>query len=252
MTIPIFSQRDPAWASTPLGYSTSSTLGSSGCYVTALAQMLRNWGHSIIGPAILNAIIMVRGAYINGCLLNERVLPALLPGLVELGGAWDFERVPADLSRLSRAQDEEIILKLDWDHDKTNGIKGHFVRYAGPDPLWPDVILIDDPYYGDTAPVTQRYGPDPKHSIAKIIKYRMTRLIKARPIEVRMTTADKPEDSLYKAWLDIDAGLSYVELRKPLEDAGCHVFHNAENGKVLLTPMAKMMARQIHKLTEGY
>ncbi len=246
----IFSQRDPRWASTPLGASKTSTLGTSGCYVTALCQALYNWGHTWLDPGLLNAVIMVRNAYINGCLLDEKVLPTIFPGCAELVGAWDYEKSPADLSRLARDEDEEIILKLDWDYDKTNGIKGHFVRYAGVDPLWKDIILIDDPWYGDTAPITQRYGPDPRQAIAKIIKYRMTRIIKAKPIEVRMTT--ETDDSTYRAFLDADAGLSYVELRKPLEDAGCHVFYNAETGKVLVTPLAKILARQIHKLTEGY
>ena len=55
ISVPFYSQKDPAWSGQLLGYNTSSayTLGSHGCAVSCLAMLYTKWGYGA-SPSTIN------------------------------------------------------------------------------------------------------------------------------------------------------------------------------------------------------
>ncbi len=62
ITIPTISQQDGAWAGTPPGSSTTDTVGSEGCAITAVAMMLRHYGIDT-DPGRFNGWLTANGGY---------------------------------------------------------------------------------------------------------------------------------------------------------------------------------------------
>ncbi len=61
ISVPLFLQHDPRWAEDQLG-STSSSMGSEGCAVCAVAMLFRHYGIET-DPSTLNAYLSKNGGY---------------------------------------------------------------------------------------------------------------------------------------------------------------------------------------------
>jgi hypothetical protein len=68
LNLPIFSQRDDRWKNDKHGTS-SSTLGQTGCLVTALAMIFKYFGLKDTTPKLLNQILTKNKGYANGNLV---------------------------------------------------------------------------------------------------------------------------------------------------------------------------------------
>jgi hypothetical protein len=150
MTVPpapvIYSQRDPRWASMPLGLSLS-TIGQEGCLITDAAQMLTELGRTI-SPGILNEWLKTHGGYVSG---NHFVFASIDQfGLTKFRTLGECVNKLAPLDTLDRAlsQGAYVIAKVDF---SPGGIvQQHWVIYRGEE-------MLTDPWYGDRASFT-RYG----------------------------------------------------------------------------------------------
>lgn len=162
----IFCQNDPKWKNYKLGTCKDSTIGKAGCYLTCLAQILENNGYNY-DPLSLNYYFTNR-AYINGCLLNEYILPRYFLDF-KLLKVYHFEQKLADLSVLKKNSNEEIIICLDFDHNPRNGVRTHFVLLDSYDG---NEIMISDPWTGKIENMKNNYGNNLKVTITKVIKYR--------------------------------------------------------------------------------
>lgn len=163
----IFKQNDPAWGHLPLGHG-PDTIGESGCLLTAFTQILLHYGFSI-NPAALNADLLVGGRYINGDLLSDASISGLpqFPG-VNYVTRWDFTQRAADLSVLTNNETDEYVIEIDFDHNPSDGIQTHFVRFVSYEN---GQLIIDDPEYGTEDNFTTHYGIDLARTILKIVKY---------------------------------------------------------------------------------
>jgi hypothetical protein len=57
LSVPYFSQLDPAWKDVALGFNYpcgNSTIGKYGCHLTCLAMLYKKWGYSSMTPVVLN------------------------------------------------------------------------------------------------------------------------------------------------------------------------------------------------------
>jgi hypothetical protein len=86
MKLPIFNQGDVRWASKHLGTS-KATMRDSGCFTSAVAVAMNNYGHQI-DPGQLCDQLSANGGYDADGLLEWNVLEKLYPDLV-LADAFD-------------------------------------------------------------------------------------------------------------------------------------------------------------------
>lgn len=173
----IYAQRDPQWRDELLGGLPGATIGTYGCLLCCFAMVATAAGQPTT-PAALNVAFEAAGAYLDGDLLADFSLELAVPDC-----AWHetlhYEHVPADLARLRTVLADPataVILELDWDHDLSDGLQSHFVVAAAcvGEPGTGADVTIADPWWGDVAPMTDHYGPEPAAVIQKAIVYRVT------------------------------------------------------------------------------
>lgn len=126
MPIKQFSQTDPQWKSSPLGFDKTSTIGGFGCLLTSFTMCATHYGATALTPATLNDKMKAAGgfqagtAYIIGGLLGSAV-----PGF-----SVDYRQahgVPAPLAEIDAAlaQNRPVIAELDW--SPSAGLQTHYV-----------------------------------------------------------------------------------------------------------------------------
>ena len=64
-----FSQKDPVWKNTKLGTCTT-TIGSSGCFITSFCNLLKKFDIIKIEPDDFNDLCMRKCWYTNGCMFQ--------------------------------------------------------------------------------------------------------------------------------------------------------------------------------------
>src|SRR3990167_8281017 len=67
-----YSQRDPRWKNVKLGFSKKLTIGSDGCVITSLANMLSIFGYSETPDSVNTKLKGVNG-FIDGLIIWSRV-----------------------------------------------------------------------------------------------------------------------------------------------------------------------------------
>lgn len=98
-----YSQNDPAWKGQILGGG-PDTIGNDGCYLTSFAT-IATWMGRAVNPAQLNSAFKSAGIFGDGCAecLPDNALERAFPSLSKLVNVWNYQGVPADLSKLSNA-----------------------------------------------------------------------------------------------------------------------------------------------------
>jgi hypothetical protein len=142
VTIQHFSQNDPKWKSTLLGFDKSSTIGGYGCLLTSLAMVATGYGATGLTPATLNDKLKAAGGFEPGtAYLIGGLIGSAAPGMsVEYHPAHG---VPAPLAEIDAAlaEGQPVIIEVDWSPNP--GLQTHYmVVYAkdGHD------YLVYDPY----------------------------------------------------------------------------------------------------------
>lgn len=162
----MYSQRDPRWGSEQLGYSRKNTIGTAGCLLTCFAQLAANHG---IGtdPGLLNGKLKAKGLFSGGD-LPDNALAKAYPDILYIGSINQYKGNPLELGLFDRKPGEEVIIKVDFNHNLSDGVQGHFVLLKSWDGK--DTVMIADPLGGWVGDFRKKYG-DPRYNILKIIKY---------------------------------------------------------------------------------
>ena len=101
-----YSQRDIRWKNKRLGICSKSTIGSAGCFITSLGNLIGE------RPDKINDKLTKQGGYSNGCLLNSHKAAEIL-GIRYLGKFYS-------------PQGKCV---AETDHYKSKGVPQHFVVY---------------------------------------------------------------------------------------------------------------------------
>jgi hypothetical protein len=162
-SVPVFTQRSPAWAREPLGSDPIDTIGSSGCALTAVTMVQAAFGYQT-NPHLLNQWLTQHGGYIENDAILWRTamgptagsvrlkwihIPGLVPQL-----RWDDQdsndRPAPAVIRQELGAGNLVVVEV-----RLHGSM-HFVVVtgsAGQD------FTINDPWYGDRTTLGRRYGP---------------------------------------------------------------------------------------------
>jgi len=155
ITIPAMSQQDGAWASAPLGSSTTETVGSAGCAITAVTMMLGHYGIDT-DPGGFNTWLTGNGGYAFDDQLIWAGVTTYTGGRVAFSGWFG-----PDLGLIQRELDagRPVVAEVQL------GGNQHFVLLTG---YGSDTgFVINDPWFADTARFNDRYG-DPSSGILSI------------------------------------------------------------------------------------
>jgi hypothetical protein len=152
--LPIYSQRDPAWAAQHYGLpaaSRLSTIGAYGCGITCLAQKLTLLGQPTLPSDVQNHLVE-RVFYRNFGTYNfvmwER-LPQAYPQF-QYNGRFDYLSAPVPTRTLEMIKgrllrSEPVIVYVDAS-PYVDGIQQHFVLVVGIDRA--GCFTIDNPWNG--------------------------------------------------------------------------------------------------------
>ena len=141
MAMTQFSQTDPQWKNTQLGFDKKSTIGGYGCLLTSIAMCATQYGAPDLTPAALNdKMKAIKGfqsgtAFIIGSLLGK-VIPGMSLDYRASGRQAPMAEIDANLD-----QGRPVIIEVDWSPLK--GVQTHYmVAYSksGND------YLVYDPY----------------------------------------------------------------------------------------------------------
>lgn len=141
-----YSQRDPAWRNILLGFNTSSlyTIGTSGCYVTAIANVCKWAGHDF-NPQQINDICKDRNWFVDGGLISRDDIPALLCSNLGYTGRTNWTG-PTDMNFFNDASSPDVAYIIEIDASKAPGIQTHFTMvWSKPDAT---DLEIDDSWDG--------------------------------------------------------------------------------------------------------
>jgi hypothetical protein len=155
ITIPTMSQQDGAWAGAPLGSSTTDTIGSAGCAITAVTMMLRHYGTDS-DPGTFNSWLTANGGYAFDDQLIWDAVTTYSGGRVTFSG-W----LGPDLGLIQRELDagRPVVAEVQL------GGNRHFVLITGYASA--GGFLINDPWFDDSVRFSDRYG-DPASGIVSI------------------------------------------------------------------------------------
>lgn len=162
-----YSQRDPAWANILLGFNTSSqwTIGTAGCYVTAIANVCK-WAGNDLNPQQINDICKQTNWFANGGEIARDDIPALLCNNLSFVGRTNWSG-PTDINFFNDASDPNVTYIIEIDASPAPGIQTHFVMvWSKPDA---SDLEIDDSWDG-VRKVLSRYG-SPSAIIQSAMKF---------------------------------------------------------------------------------
>jgi len=142
MTIKQFSQTDPQWKATPLGFDKASTIGAYGCLLTSMTMCATHYGAADLTPATLNDKMKAIGgfqagtAFIIGWMIGN-IVPGMKLDYRNCGGS------PAPLAEIDNHLAMNLPVIIEADYSPSAGVQTHYmVAYAkdGSD------YLVYDPY----------------------------------------------------------------------------------------------------------
>lgn len=144
ITINPLSQRDPAWASTKLGFS-NKTIGTHGCTLTCLSMLLQSVGYAGLRPDVLNDQLKRANAFAQGNLIVWARVAAIYPKLQWMWRGYAYDNTVVKNSIL-----KGVPVPIEVNGQKIGATK-HWVLYLG------DQKMVD-PWFGDIKP-TSFYPP---------------------------------------------------------------------------------------------
>ncbi len=172
------SQRDPRWAKTLLGNSSTSTIGAYGCLVTSMAMLAG------LTPDVLNTRMKPRGFQPAGsacpaCAATFDV-QKFVPGAPALDRATasyptrPFPRTEIDQLIAYLREGRAAILEVDMiPYPRNNKPDQHFVLAVGAyGSAGSEQIVINDPWFGDQVTLTPRYGTTLGAALVRAIYYK--------------------------------------------------------------------------------
>ena len=142
MTIKPFSQTDPQWKATLLGFDRTSTIGGYGCLLTSMTMCATHYGSSDLTPAGLNDRMKAIGGFQAG---TAFMIPAAIGSIVP-GMLMDYRNCggsPAPLAEIDNHLAMNLPVIFEVDYSPAPGVQTHYmVTYGKSD----NDYLMYDPY----------------------------------------------------------------------------------------------------------
>lgn len=143
MTIKPFSQMDPQWKATLLGFDRSSTIGGYGCLLTSMTMCATHYGASDLTPPALNDKMKAVGGFqVGTAYLVPGAIASIVPGMMldyrNCGGA------PAPLSEIDNHLAMNLPVIFEVDYSPAPGLQTHYIVAYGKNN--DNDYLIYDPY----------------------------------------------------------------------------------------------------------
>lgn len=168
-----YSQRNPAWASIPLG-SSSYTVGSAGCAVTA-ATMLATMVNPELTPGSVTEWLTEHGGFTRDGLLFWSVVAQMVDGM-EFVSYSKWRNTAADMDAITKAlAHNPQVVQVDF--HPGGALDTHFVLALGFTEDGKDLNIID-PWTGEHTRLLGAYGLatwDLKRAIYAMAEYRLDR-----------------------------------------------------------------------------
>lgn len=147
MTIKQFSQTDPQWKSTLLGFDKTSTIGGYGCLLTSMTMCATHYGAADLTPATLNDKMKTAGGFQAGtAFIIAWVIGNIVPGMKldyrNCGGS------PAPLAEIDNHLAMNLPVIIEVDYSPSTGVQTHYLVAYGKDG---NDYLLYDPYPYPTA-----------------------------------------------------------------------------------------------------
>lgn len=122
----IYSQNDSRWKNTLLGFNTSSqfTIGTAGCYVTAIANVC-DWAGNSLSPQQINDICKQNNWFVDGGEINRDDIPALLCSNLGYVGRTNWSG-KVDMNFFNDASDPNVAYIIKIDSSPAPGMQSHF------------------------------------------------------------------------------------------------------------------------------
>lgn len=158
LSIQPFSQRDSRWASLTLGNVKSTTIGSHGCVITAMAMLCTYYNHPLT-PDKLNDFLNQNNLYYDGNLFVNGSISRLFSD-VKFDKVIFCEDVPAPVDEIKRYLDQGMPMVVALINQ---GIR-HYILVVG---YQGSKIFANDPWQGDTVAINDRWG-DPASKILQV------------------------------------------------------------------------------------
>jgi hypothetical protein len=197
LSIEPINQRDPRWVNKKLGTS-SMTIGSSGCVISALSMLCTYFGHSI-NPDELNEKLKAINGYANTNLMIWEKLTEIYSD-IKWDGRVDCPDTPAPLETVNKYLDRNIPVIVCVDFDPKEGLQQHFVLIIGKEN---NDYFINDPWTGECYYFSAKYG-DPAKGIMGL------RLYSGKAPESSSGGTTAPQNGLSERVTAVEIGLDKV------------------------------------------
>lgn len=164
-----YSQNDPRWKNTLLGFNTEAyaNIGGYGCYITAISNVLM-WNGKTYTPQQINDICKANHWFDSGGgFLNKDNVPTLIDGSIKYEGITRWN-TPTPMSFFADADDPNVIYIICIDSSSSVGVQTHFVVVQGKSGA--NDLIIDDSWDGVRKNLS-RYG-SPTIIIQSATKFR--------------------------------------------------------------------------------
>lgn len=165
ISLPPYCQRDERWKDEKLGTS-SVTIGSYGCLITAMASVCSYFGKST-NPSVLNQDLIRVGGYVQDNLLSFSAIETIYPDVVVNWAYFMLTQSDVSLTDIDAllASGTPVIVQVDY-RPLTPEIDQHWVTLIGKDS---GGYLLVDPIDGATVNFS-RYGV-PESNIYRAVVY---------------------------------------------------------------------------------
>lgn len=195
-----FSQNNPQWLDTPLGFSTYYYIGThngshdvaAGCYVTSLAMSASYLGHPILPPGMNDLLKNANLIDNQGDITVNDTLNRLYPDIQFIERVdWPTQPAPLDYFDVMNDLNTEIIVLID--DSPASGLQQHWLRVVGYDG-GSDIIVVD-PWDGvrkGLSAYANRSGTTVPKIIYAAVKYRKSSPASTVPVP----TPDVPVPSV--------------------------------------------------------
>jgi hypothetical protein len=163
-----YSQNDPRWKGVLLGFNSDYrfTIGSAGCYVTAIADVC-SWAGNELNSLQVNQICMDNKWFIDGGVINRDDIPAILCQNLQYLGRTNWSK-RVDMSFFDDASDPNIAYIVLIDASPANGMQTHYTMVWSK--LNANDLEINDSWDGVRRALS-RYG-DPATILYSAMKFR--------------------------------------------------------------------------------
>lgn len=172
-----YSQQDPRWKNTKIGFDTgpTDTIGNYGCYMTAIANVCV-WAEHDVNPSQVNDLCKQNSWLVKMDTIARDDIPALICNNLTFEGRTNWTDA-VSMNFFADASDPNVAYIIKIDTSPASGVQEHFVMVWQTD--GPNDLIIDDSWDGVRKPLSH-YG-NPSVIIYSAMKFRKNTVTPPQP-----------------------------------------------------------------------